>query len=82
MLGIPLDIPQTEQGPGYGGAVLAMVGCGAFESVQSACDALVRVADTVNPDPEITVRYEERYRRFKQIYPCMKPLFQTLKEEV
>ena len=25
VLGIPLDLPQTEQGPGYGGAVLAMV---------------------------------------------------------
>ncbi|MCM1234566.1 MAG: xylulokinase [Ruminococcus flavefaciens] len=82
VLGIPLDIPQTEQGPGYGGAVLAMVACGAFESVQSACDALVRVANTVEPDAKLIARYEERYRKFKQVYPCMKPLFQTLKEEV
>ncbi|MDE6261207.1 MAG: xylulokinase [Oscillospiraceae bacterium] len=81
VLGIPLDLPQTEQGPGYGGAVLAMVGCGAFESVQSACDALVRVAGTVEPNPELTGRYEECYRKFKQIYPCMKPLFHNLKEE-
>ena len=79
VLGIPLDIPQTEQGPGYGGAMLAMVACGVFESVQSACDALVRVADTVNPDPEITARYEERYCQFKQIYPALKSVFPTLK---
>ena len=79
VLGIPLDLPQTEQGPGYGGAVLAMVACGAFESVRSACDALVRVADTVEPDPELTARYEERYGKFRQIYPALKNVFPSLK---
>ena len=79
VLGIPLDLPQTEQGPGYGGAMLAMVGCGAFESVQAAADALVRVADTVEPDPVLTARYEEQYRRFRQIYPALKGVFPILK---
>ena len=79
VLGIPLDLPQTEQGPGYGGAVLAMVSCGAFENVQSACDALVRAADTVEPDAELTARYEERYRKFRTIYPALKNVFPSLK---
>ena len=81
VLGIPLTLPQTEQGPGYGGAMLAMVGCGACPSVQAACDALVHVAQTVEPDPALTARYEERYRRFRQIYPAMKMLFRSLNEE-
>ncbi len=79
VLGIPLDLPQTEQGPGYGGAVLAMVGCGTFESVQSACDALIRVAGTVEPDLELTTWYEAQYRKFKSIYPALKNVFPTLK---
>lgn len=79
VLGIPLTLPQTEQGPGYGGAVLAMVGCGAFPDVKSACDALVKVAGTVEPDPELTARYEERYRKFREIYPTLKKLFPILK---
>ena len=79
VLGIPLDLPQTEQGPGYGGAVLAMVGCGAFPDVPSACAALVKVADTVEPDVELTARYEERYGKFQQVYPAMKGLFKSLK---
>jgi len=78
VLGIPLDLPQTEQGPGYGGALLAMVACGAYPSVQAACNALVRVAQTVEPDPEFTARYEERYQKFKQIYPALKNVFSTL----
>ena len=79
VLGIPLDLPQTEQGPGYGGALLAMVACGAYPSVQAACNALVRVAQTVEPDPELTARYEERYRKFQAIYPAMKNVFPNLK---
>ncbi len=75
VLGIPLDLPRTEQGPGYGGALLAMVGCGAFESVQTACHALVKVAGTVELDPALTARYEECYRKFRQLYPALKGWF-------
>ena len=69
---------KTEQGPGYGGAMLAMVGCGVFENVQAAADALVELASTVEPDPEITARYEERYQKFKRIYPAVKDLFPAI----
>ena len=34
VLGIPLDTVATEQGPGYGAAMLAMVACGQFASVR------------------------------------------------
>ncbi len=82
VLGIPLELVKTEQGPGYGGALLAMVGCGLFESVQAAADALVEVASTVQPDPELTARYEKRYQQFRKIYPACKELFaQFAKEE-
>lgn len=78
VLGIPLDILVTEQGPGYGGAMLAMVACGQYATVREACDALIRVRATVQPDPEITARYEERYQQFRQIYPACKELFAKL----
>ena len=79
VLNISLDIPQTEEGPGYGGALLAMVGCGDFKSVADACARFVRVRETVTPDPEIAARYEERYQQFKRIYPSMKTLFKDLR---
>lgn len=78
VLGIPLELPKTEQGPGYGGAMLAMVGCGRFESVQAAADALVEVASVVEPDPALTARYEARYRQYRTIYPALKPIFARL----
>lgn len=78
VLGIPLDTMVTEQGPGYGAAMLAMVACGQFASVRAAADALVRVRSTVEPDPELTARYEKRYAQFRQIYPACKALFPNL----
>ena len=79
VLNISLDIPQTEEGPGYGGAMLAMVGCGAYESVADCASRLVRVRETVEPKPEIAARYEKQYQKYHCIYPTMKDLFKELK---
>ena len=78
VLGIPLEMVKTEQGPGYGGAMLAMVGCGLFESVQAASDALVELASVTEPDPALTARYEQQYQKFRKIYPAMKNIFPDL----
>lgn len=75
VLGIPLDTVQIEQGPAYGAAILAMVGCGEYATVREASGALVTVSGTTLPDAAVTARYEERYQCFKQIYPALRPLF-------
>ena len=75
VLGIPLDMVKTEQGPGYGAVMLAMVGCGKFASVQEAADKLVEVASTTEPDAALTARYEARYQNFKKLYPALKEFF-------
>ena len=78
VLNLPLDIPQTEEGPGYGGAMLAMVGCGAYGSVEACADALVRTKETVKPDSAIAARYEAQYQKFRAIYPALKDVFPKL----
>ena len=78
VLNMPLTIPASEQGPGMGGAMLAMVACGAYDSVAEACAKLVTVSETVAPDPEIAARYEARYRQFRLIYPALKGLYPQL----
>lgn len=80
VLNVELERVASEQGPGLGGAMLAMVACGAFASVADACRALVRVSGTVRPDPELAARYAARYRQFRQIYPACKDLFPRLLE--
>ena len=80
VLNITLESPVSEQGPGMGGAMLAMVACGAYPSVQAVCDKFVKVASAVLPDPELVAKYEKRYQQFKKIYPACKELFGALKD--
>lgn len=75
VLNVSLDILASEQGPGMGGAMLAAVACGEYPSVEACCDALVKVVDTVEPDPAIAARYEARYQQYRKIYPALKPVF-------
>lgn len=75
---IKVDIIESEEGPGYGAAILAAVGCGEYGSVKEAADALVKVVETVEPNPETAVMYEEKYQKFRQIYPTVKGLFKVL----
>ena len=76
--GLELERIESEEGPGYGGAILAAVACGEFASVEEAAAKLVNVTETVRPDPELTGRYEEQYQRFRRIYPAVKELFPKL----
>ena len=75
VMNMPVDIPQTEQGPGFGAAMLAMVGCGEYASVQEAVNAIVRVKESVLPDARIVADYESRYRHFAKLYLALKGLF-------
>lgn len=75
VLNLEVDIIESEEGPGYGGAILAAVGCGEYSSVEEAAKKLVKVVDTVKPDPELAAKYEERYKIFRQIYPGLKFLY-------
>ncbi len=75
---LEIEVLAAEEGPGYGGAMLAMVACGAYPNVESIANAFVRVVETVRPDPALTARYEQRYQSFRAIYPSVKALFTQL----
>ncbi|MBQ8884751.1 MAG: xylulokinase [Clostridia bacterium] len=66
---------ETEQGPAYGGAILAMVGTGEYASVEEAAEKVVKVKSSVFPDSETARKYERKYRVFKELYPALKNAF-------
>ena len=49
VLNVKVDVIETEEGPAYGGALLAAVACGEFASVEEATSRVVKVIDTVEP---------------------------------
>jgi xylulokinase len=74
VLGIPIERTAVEEGAAYGAALLGAVASGVFASAQEAVDACVRVRHAVEPDPEWQKAYDERYARFRSLYPALRDL--------
>ncbi len=75
VLNLKVDVPAIEEGPSFGGAMLAAVGCGEYPDVETITGQLVKTVETVEPEPELAEKYEERYQEFRKIYPAVKNLF-------
>ena len=80
VLGIELEIPTAEEGPGFGTAILAMVANGEYSSIEEGVSKLVAIKEVVKPDETLTALYEERYSKYKKIYPALKNLYKEIKE--
>ena len=79
ILDLELIAPETEQGPGLGGAILAAVACGAYPDVQAAVGALVKPSGArTAPTEALTALYDERYGVFRSLYPALKLPFRAL----
>ena len=78
ILQIKVDTLAHEEGPALGGAMLAAVANGEYQNVAQAAAAIVKVADTVEPDERLAALYEERYQTFRGIYPALKETFQKM----
>ena len=80
VLNISLDIPEYEEGPGYGAAMLAMVGTGEYDSIKSCRDKFVKIKETVEPDARLAKLYDEKYKKYTKIYPALKELYKDMNE--
>jgi xylulokinase len=47
--------------------------------VEDVANQVVKVIDTIEPDDALVTKYNERYAKFKEIYPVCKPLFDIIK---
>ncbi len=80
VLDIELNIPVTEQGPGYGSAILALVGAGQFENAKQATDRFFEAKETLRSDKKLVELYADRYEKYRKIYPTVKALYKELKQ--
>lgn len=78
VLNLKVDILETEEGPSLGGAMLAAVACEAYENVEAAAKQIVKVVETVEPEPELVEKYEACYQKFRKIYPACRELFDEI----
>jgi xylulokinase len=77
VLNVPLERTAAEEGAAFGAALLGGVRAGVFASAREAVDSCVRVTGRIEPDPAWVEPYDEQYRRFRRLYPALRPLEQT-----
>ena len=50
-----------------------------IDNISDCAEHLVKIKHTVEPQSELVTRYDERYAKFKAIYPAVKELYKKLK---
>lgn len=75
VLNMELMTVETEQGPSYGAAMLAMAGCGGNGSVQKIAKEIVKKSTAALPDEKLVSLYEQRYIQYKGLYRALKGWF-------
>ncbi len=76
--GLAIERLNIDEGPAFGAAILAGVGAGLFASVPEASDAVVKVVDRVEPNPEWQKDYADLYEVYRGLYPALKESFHRL----
>ncbi|MBR2523187.1 MAG: xylulokinase [Clostridiales bacterium] len=75
VLNIRVKTLVNDEGPALGGAILAAVGDNVFEDVISASQKIVEFGEVIEPDKEISERYDKGYEFYKKLYPSVKGLY-------
>ena len=77
VLDVELVTVNTTEGAAYGAGLLAGVGAGTFESVDSACEAAIQITGRTSPGDSAR-KYQEVYPSYRALYPALKDVFGTL----
>ncbi|MGB9433482.1 MAG: xylulokinase [Candidatus Acidiferrum sp.] len=70
--GMPVELIEADEGAAYGTALLAGVGAGRWPSVEAACEATVRVAKRVQPNPKAAAQMNLQYAEYRKLYPALR----------
>jgi xylulokinase len=74
--GLPVRVPVSVETTATGAAILAAVGAGLHGTVADAVHAFVAFRpEEHEPDPERREVYDEAYRRYRDVYFALKPVF-------
>lgn len=75
VMNISVNTVEVEEGPSFGGAILAAVANGEFASVKEATEKIVRVNGTTHPKPELVEKYQAGYEKFRKMYPALQDIY-------
>ena len=79
--GRPVLTMENEEAACLGAAIIAGVGVGIFDSIESACSRMVKVKKCFKPNRKNEKVYSENYRKYMDLYNSLIPVFAKEKTE-
>lgn len=73
-------ILDQEEGPAFGAAMIAAVGCQWFDDFKSCTERFVTMRHAMSPIPENVAAYQNLYQLYQSIYPSTKDLCHQLND--
>ena len=70
--GQPVELLEAEEGGAFGAALLAGTGVGAWASVEAACEATIRPAESIAPKNSEVMA--EAYARYRRMYGALRTI--------
>ena len=69
--GQPVELLEAEEGGAYGAALLAGTSIGAWPTIEAACEATIRTAQTIAPNPATIEVVNAAYARYRRVYAAL-----------
>ena len=76
--GMELVTAKVTEQAAFGAALVAGVGVGVYETIESACQKTISYENLTRPIKENLRRYEDYYQIFKGLYPKLKDDFESI----
>ncbi|MCL2404828.1 MAG: xylulokinase [Defluviitaleaceae bacterium] len=80
VLHLKVEKINATEGPAFGAAILAMVGAGAFGTVEEACDKLIRATDVYIPNQPAAESYDRHYPIYTGLYAALVGSFKAMSQ--
>jgi sugar (pentulose or hexulose) kinase len=78
VIGLPASVPRLPEVALMGDAICAALGAGLYPDLATASDAMVQVAEVLDPQPVTRGVYDELFSVYVAAYPALKPFFEPL----
>ena len=72
VLGKPFALPRVTEAGALGAAIMAGAATGVFRDMEEGAQAMVHIDRRFEPDPRAAGAYEERYERYRRLWPLLK----------
>jgi xylulokinase len=76
VIGKPVKTIKNKESGCLGAAILAGVGANVFDSINEACESIIKDDEIYLPESKNRCLYEKYYAIYKELYNSLKPVFQ------